>query len=39
VLGKFSVIEIKEVNADNIYISLSQYDTHYNKEGGDDYLE
>jgi hypothetical protein len=35
VLGKFSVIEIKEVNASNVYISLSQYDPSYNKEGGD----
>jgi hypothetical protein len=32
VLGKYKIIEVKELDAFNIYVTLSQFDESYNKE-------
>jgi hypothetical protein len=34
-LDKYNLIEVKELDAYNVYVSFSEYDESYNKEGGD----
>jgi hypothetical protein len=34
--GKFKYMEFKEMDNGDVFITLSQYDDKYNKEGGED---